>query len=47
MTRINEGVVTHLQGGKSFSRKVSDPIRELVITRNDEAALLIIQILGD
>ena len=43
---MDEGVSTHVQGGRVFSYDVIYPITELVMTSRDEAALLAVQFLA-
>ena len=40
---MDEGVIAHVQVGKSFDCKVGDPIMELGMTSHDEAYLLAIK----
>ena len=47
VTRMDEGVVTHVQRSKGLSRKVGSPIMELVMMSRDAADVLKFQIMGD
>ena len=40
---MDEGVFTHVLGGKGFSCEVGYPITEIVMTSCDEAALFAVQ----
>ena len=42
-TCVDFGVVTHVCGGEGLSRKVGNPITELVATRRDEASLIAVK----
>ena len=47
MTCVYFGVVTHVCWGEGLARKVGDLITELLVTRRDEASLLVVKGVAD
>ena len=47
VTWMYEGVVAHVQGGEGLDGQVCNPIKELVVMSNDEAAPLKIKSVGN
>ena len=47
MTCIYLGVVTNVCGGEGLSRKVGDPVTEIVVTCCDDAPLLEVEGVAD
>ena len=41
-TLVDEGVVTHVRGGESPARQIRHPVTEIIVTRRDEADILLI-----